>query len=134
MSSMIRVAALALLLSGCAGAIVVPEEHPPLAPEQIRAALLSEDFRAKNHAREQLGKLAVADQVKLLNDVLAAGDAATRTLAVVELAKIGTPEALDGVQRAAASDPDVDVKEMAALLLGMGEEPEPGEEDPPTEE
>lgn len=109
--------AFGLMLVHCAGAIVVPEENRELTPEEIRSALLSDDFRIKNKAREQLGKLPVDAQFNLLTDVLSAGDSATRTLAIVELAKMGTPASLAEVERVSKEDADADVREMAQMLL-----------------
>lgn len=100
----------------CAGDIVEQEQDRVFNPDEIRAALMSSDFRTKNKARAQLGTLAPPERLTLLVEVSSSPDPATRTLAVVELAKLGDT-GLQEIQRIADGDADPDVRELAAMLL-----------------
>ena len=120
MSSRCLQYALVLLLAAaglrCAGDIVEQERERVFAPDELRAALTSADFRVKNKARGQLGTLAPSERLTLLVEVASSPDPAARTLAVVELAKLGEAARPD-LERLAAEDPDPDVRELAAMLL-----------------
>lgn len=101
---------------GCAGDIVEQERAQVYTPEALRAALTSTDFRAKNRARAQLETLPPEARLALLVEIAASPDPATRTLAVVELGKLGEA-ARPTLERLAAGDPDLDVRELAGMLL-----------------
>ena len=107
---------LAVTTLRCAGDIVEQEGTQVFTPAELRAALTSADFRAKNRARAQLDTLAPPERRALLLEVASSPDPAARTLAVVELAKLGDSarEDLEGI---AAGDPDPDVRELAEMLL-----------------
>jgi HEAT repeat protein len=100
----------------CAGDIVEHEGDRIYTPDELRIALTSADFRAKNKARAQLDTLPPPQRLALLTRVATSEDPATRILAVVELAKLGEP-AHSELARLAAGDPDPDVRELAGMLL-----------------
>ena len=77
-----------LLFGGCAGYIVDFPEKQQLTEEEIVADLTGDDFRRKNSAREQLGKLAKEKRIDIMKRLLESEDTATRLLAVSELAKV----------------------------------------------
>lgn len=106
---------------GCAGTIVEDPQDRLTRPEEIKAALKGDDFRLKNQARQQLGTLAPADQVSVLEELLAEGDAPTRLLAVAELASLPAGTYAPILRPVAQRDPDPEVREFAAAVLG--EEP-----------
>ncbi|MFH1533074.1 MAG: HEAT repeat domain-containing protein [Pseudomonadota bacterium] len=110
----------ALLLAAaslhCAGDIVEQEQDRVLTSDALRTALTSEDFRAKNRARKQIDTLAPPERLALLVEVASLPDPAARTLAVVELAKMGDA-ARPTLERLAADDPDPDIRELAAMYL-----------------
>ncbi len=113
----------------CAGDIVEQEQEQIFTPDELRGALTSEDFRAKNRARKQLDTLAPSERLTLLVKVAESPDPAARTLAVVELAKAGDA-ARSALERLAAGDPDPDVRELAEMFL----EGDDGEDDEDDEE
>ena len=120
MSRQSLLCALVILLAavglGCAGDIVEQERERVFTPDELRAALTSADFRAKNRARAQLGTLGPTERLTLLVEVASSPDPAARTLAVVELARLGELARPD-LERLAAGDPDPDVRELAAMFL-----------------
>ena len=125
-------AALLILLAGvglrCAGDIVEQERDRLFTPDELREALTSDDFRAKNRARGQLDTLSSQDRLNLLAQVAKSPDPATRTLAVVELAKLGEA-ANPALEQLAKGDPDPDIRELAEMMLeGDGDGGGDGEE------
>jgi len=117
-SWLLRCALLLVAVTGlrCAGDIVAHEGDKTFTPDELRAALTSADFRAKNKARAQLDLLAPPERLALLIEVASSPDPAARTLAVVELAKLGDA-ARPELERLAGGDSDPDVRELAAMLL-----------------
>jgi len=111
-------AALLVLVAGCAGAIVDDPAPRLNGPDEIRAALHGDDFRLKSTAREQLGTLPAEQQVALLGDLLAAKDPQTRLLAVAELSRFTEDVYRPLLGPVAAGDPDLEVREFAAAVLG----------------
>jgi hypothetical protein len=113
----LAVLVLASVVLRCAGTIVEEPRAALGTPEQIKAALTGDDFRLKNQAREQLGSLPPADQMSLLAELIAEGDAPTRMLAVAELARLPGEASARILADVAASDPDPEVREFASLAL-----------------
>jgi len=105
-----------LAAANCAGDIVEQEKNKVLTAPELRTALLSGDFRHQNRARKQLGTLTPEARLDLLREVIKSDDPATRTLAVVELAKLGAP-AQPTLEEVSKNDPDEDVRDMAAAYL-----------------
>ena len=123
--SMVLVLVLAL---GCgAGAIAEYPEDRQLTAEQIKEALLGDDFRQKNHARGQLEKLKPAERLSLLKDLLAEGDAPTRMLAVAELSELPSETYTPILGKVAKDDPDPEIRELAFMIISPDEDEEEGE-------
>jgi HEAT repeat protein len=120
-------------LLGCPGRIVEYPDKQELSKEQLKAALTGTDFRQKNAAREQMGKLTPAEQLELLQELLADGDAPTRMLAISELLKFPPETYQPLLADVAANDPDEEVRELAAMAIEEEEPEEPEAEEAPAE-
>lgn len=126
------IALVGLSMVACPGRIVEYPEQTELSKQDLKKALTGDDFRKKTAAREQIGKLSAAEQVDLLKELLAEGDAPTRMLAISELMKLPEETWRPLLTDVAASDPDEEVRELAGMAIEVeeDEEEEGGEEDP----
>lgn len=114
--------AVLFLLSCGAGAIAEYPEDRQLTVEQIKEALLGDDFRQKNHARGQLEKLKPAERLSLLKEILAEGDPPTRMLAVSELSELPPEIHTPILGKVAKDDPDPEIRELAFMVISPDEE------------
>ena len=132
MSFFTRLSAVAVLLLAVgfgAGAIAEYPEDRQLTTEQIKEALLGDDFRQKNHARGQLEKLKPAERLSLLKGLLAEGDPPTRMLAVSELSELPPKTYTPILGKVAKDDPDPEIRELAFMVISPDEEEEEEPED-----
>jgi hypothetical protein len=123
---------LLLLAMGCsAGDIVVYSTDNPLTEEELQAALLSDDFNEKNRARGQLDSLVPEKRLELLKKVYESDDSATRTMAVVEIAKLPVELSKPTLEKIAKEDADEDIRDLAAMYLegDTGDEDDEGEDE-----
>mgnify|MGYP002640435606 CR=1 FL=1 len=119
------------LLLACPGRIVEYPEHNELSKQGIKAALTGDDFRKKTAAREQIGKLSAAEQVELLKELLAEGDAPTRMIAIAELMKLPEDTWRPLLTDVAANDADDEVRELAGMAVEVDDVENDEESVPP---
>jgi len=109
----------ALLVGGCVDSTVTARPvKKDLKVEEIRAGLRSKSFREKLAAKKQIGKLAPADRLRVLQALAQDPDAPTRTIAVQELGKmLPDPGAHATLQQVAKNDASPDLRQLAAEKL-----------------
>lgn len=117
--TVISLIAVLFSLCACAGAIVELPEEKQLDKEGIKKALTGDDFRQKTAARKQIEKLAPAERLELLADLLKAGDAPTRLLAVAELMKLPVEVHKPVLEEVYKNDADAEIREFAGAAIGI---------------
>ncbi len=95
-----------------------PEEFDPLrAPHSMAPSETGYATQARENTIDELGRLKDARAVPLLTRLLRDQDPRTRRLSVIALGRIGAIEARSGLERAAGTDADPEVREAARAAL-----------------
>lgn len=91
-----------------------PYKKRDLTVEEIRAKLKSADFKQRLEASAQIDKLDPEEKVQVLLVLADDPVASTRILAVKKLVPLQDPRARAKLEHVAKSDPDADVRDLAA--------------------